>query len=58
MVRKQNEENGMMWGFVVCTRNLILLGMERIGTYRHRGETENSYRILVKKSQEGKHSTN
>lgn len=31
----------MMWGFIVCAHNLILLGMKRIGTYRRRGETEN-----------------
>jgi hypothetical protein len=42
VLRKQNEENDMMWGFVVCTCNLILLGMKRIGTYRSHGENENS----------------
>jgi len=42
VARKQNEENDMMWGFVVCTLNLILLGMKKIGTYRCCGETENS----------------
>jgi len=39
-VRKHNEENDMMWGFVVCTHNLILLGMKRNGYCRSRGETE------------------
>jgi hypothetical protein len=34
------KKNYMMWGFVVCTHNLILAGMKRIGTWRSFGETE------------------
>jgi len=34
------KKNDMMWGFVVCTHNLILSGMKRTGTCRSRGETE------------------
>jgi len=34
------KKSDMMWGFVVCTHNLILLGMKRIGTCRSRVERE------------------
>ena len=34
------KKSDMMWGFVVCTHNIILLGMKSIGTCRSCGERE------------------